>query len=69
MITLHQLLKAAVKQGASDLHLVAGSPPALRVNGRMVRVKSAELLPEDTRRLCYSILTDSQKSEFEEIKE
>lgn len=69
MISLHQLLKAAVKQGASDLHIVAGSPPVLRVNGRMVRVKSEELTPEDARHLCYSILTDAQKSRFEATKE
>ena len=35
MITLHQLLKAAVKQGALDLHIVAGSAPVLRVEGRL----------------------------------
>lgn len=69
MITLHQLLKAAVKQGASDIHIVAGSPPVLRVKGRIVRVKTQSLTPEETRRLCYSILTDSQKSKFEEKKE
>ncbi len=69
MITLHQLLKATVKQDASDLHIVAGSAPALRVKGRMVRVKSTELSGEDTRRICYSILTDIQKSRFEEDKE
>ncbi|MBK7844453.1 MAG: type IV pilus twitching motility protein PilT [Bdellovibrionales bacterium] len=69
MITLHQLLKAAVKQGASDLHLVVGSPPVLRIDGRIVRVKTRDLSGEDTRRLCYSILTDLQKSSFEEHKE
>lgn len=69
MITLHQLLKAAVKQGASDLHIVAGSPPVLRIDGRIVRVKTKDLSGEDTRKLCYSILTDSQKSLFEENKE
>lgn len=69
MITLHQLLKAAVKQGASDLHLVAGSPPVLRVEGRIIRVKSPDLSADDTQQLCYSILTDSQKSRFEATKE
>jgi twitching motility protein PilT len=58
MVTLQQLLKSAVKQDASDLHIVAGSPPVLRVDGRIVRVKTPELNSEDTRRLCYSILTD-----------
>ncbi len=69
MITLHQLLKAAVKQGASDLHIVAGSPPVMRVEGRIVRVKSEEMNAEQTRQICYSILTDSQKSRFEATKE
>lgn len=69
MITLHQLLKAAVKQGASDLHIVAGSPPVLRVEGRIVRVKSGDLTPDNTRSICYSILTDAQKSRFEATKE
>ncbi|MCB0414684.1 MAG: type IV pilus twitching motility protein PilT [Bdellovibrionales bacterium] len=69
MITIQQLLKAVVKQNASDLHLIAGSPPILRVNGRVVRVKTEELSGEDTRKLCYSIITDVQKSKFEEQKE
>ena len=69
MITLHQLLKAAVKQGASDLHIVAGSPPVLRVETRIVRVKAADLTGDQTRELCYSILTDQQKSRFESTKE
>ncbi len=69
MITLHQLLKAAVKQGASDLHIVAGSAPVLRVDGRIVRVKSGDLTADQTRQVCYSILTDSQKSRFEATKE
>jgi twitching motility protein PilT len=69
MINLHQLLKAAVKQNASDLHIVAGSPPVLRVEGRIVRVKSGELSSDQTRQICYSILTDAQKSRFEATKE
>ncbi len=69
MITLHQLLKAAIKQNASDLHIVAGSPPVLRVDGKMIRVKTGELSGDDTRSLCYSILTDVQKARFEAAKE
>ncbi len=69
MITLHQLLKAAVKQGASDLHIVAGSPPVLRVEGKIIRVRSADLTPDQTRQICYSILTDAQRSRFEATKE
>lgn len=69
MITLHQLLKAAVKQGASDLHIVAGSPPVLRVDGRIVRVKSPDLTSDQSREVCYQILTEAQKSRFEATKE
>lgn len=69
MISLQQLLKTVVKQGASDLHLVAGSAPALRIDGRIVRVKSEELTPEQTQNLCYSVLTDEQKARFETQKE
>jgi twitching motility protein PilT len=69
MITLLQLLKFAADQGASDLHLVAGSQPALRVNGKMLRVKTDVLSKDETRKLAYSVLSDFQKSKFEEIKE
>jgi twitching motility protein PilT len=69
MITLLQLLKFATDQGASDLHLVAGSQPALRVNGRVVRIKADSLTKEITRKLCYSVLSDAQKSRLEEEKE
>lgn len=69
MINIHQLLKAAVKQNASDLHIVAGSPPVLRVDGKMVRVKVDELTAAQARELCYSVLTDAQKSRFEATRE
>jgi len=69
MITLLQLLKFATDQGASDLHIVAGSQPALRVNGKIVRVKTEPLTKEQTRKLCYSVLSDTQKGRFEETRE
>lgn len=69
MISMQQLLKTVVKQNATDLHISAGSPPALRVDGRIIRVKSAELSPEEAQKLCYSMLTDEQKAEFENTRE
>lgn len=69
MVSLLQLLKFATDQGASDLHIVAGSQPSLRVNGRIVRVKTETMTKEGTRKLCYSVLSDSQKAKFEEEKE
>ncbi len=69
MANLHQLLKAMVEKGASDLHITTGSPPQLRIDGRLVPLKTAPLTPVDTKQLCYSILTDAQKHKFEEESE
>lgn len=64
-IGLPALLKTMVDQGASDLHLSVGAPPEFRIGGKMVRVKLDPLTSQDTRELCYSVLTDAQKAEFE----
>jgi len=66
---LHQLLKAMVEKGASDLHITTGSPPQLRIDGKLVPLKTPPLNPVDTKQLCYSILTDAQKHRFEEESE
>ncbi len=68
-MNLHQLLKAMVEKGASDLHITTGSPPQLRVDGDLVPLKTAQLTPVETKQLCYSILTDAQKHKFEEENE
>lgn len=68
-MNLHQLLKAMVEKGASDLHITTGSPPQLRVDGELVPLKTAQLTPVETKQLCYSILTDAQKHKFEEENE
>jgi twitching motility protein PilT len=69
MANLHQLLKAMIEKGASDLHITTGSPPQLRVDGRLSPLKSPPLTAPETKQLCYSILTDSQKHRFEEQSE
>jgi twitching motility protein PilT len=66
---LHQLLKAMVEKGASDLHITTGSPPQLRIDGKLVPLKTNPLSPVETKQLCYSILTDAQKHRFEEDSE
>ena len=68
-VTLHQLLKAMIQRGASDLHITVGTAPQLRVDGRLVGLKTGPLTPADTKRLCYSVLTDQQKHRFEEEQE
>ncbi|HOX45770.1 MAG TPA: type IV pilus twitching motility protein PilT [Myxococcota bacterium] len=69
MPNLHQLLKAMIEKGASDLHITTGSPPQLRIDGRLVPLKTPPLTPVETRQLCYSVLTDAQKHRFEEENE
>jgi twitching motility protein PilT len=66
---LHQLLKAMVDRGASDLHITTGTPPQLRVDGELAQLKMNPLSPVDTKQICYSILTDAQKHKFEEDNE
>lgn len=65
MANLHQLLKVMVDKGASDLHITVGSPPQLRIDGALVPLKTSKLSPKETRKLCYSILTENQKQRFE----
>ncbi len=69
MISLHQLLKTMIERGASDLHITTGSPPQLRIDGRLVPLDLPPLGPADSKRLCYSVLTDAQKHRFEEENE
>jgi twitching motility protein PilT len=66
MVTLSTLLRAMLEHKASDMHITSGSPPAFRVNGRILKAKTPLLSPTDTKELCYSVLTDSQKAGFEE---
>jgi twitching motility protein PilT len=66
---IHQLLKAMVDQGSSDLHITTGTPPQIRINGHMVPLKLPPMQPAETKQLCYSILTDAQKRKFEEENE
>lgn len=65
-VNLHQLLKAMLDQGATDLHITTNSPPMLRLDGRLVPLRTPPFKPDDTKALCYSILSDKQKHRFEE---
>ncbi|MFO8070882.1 MAG: PilT/PilU family type 4a pilus ATPase [Polyangia bacterium] len=69
MANLHQLLKAMIEKGASDLHITTGSAPQLRIDGSLVPLKMEPLSPAETKRLCYSILTEEQKVRFEQENE
>src|SRR5690349_893957 len=68
-VNLHQLLKAMVEKGASDMHITAGAPPLLRIDGEVIPLKLPPLSPVDTKQLCYSIMTEEQKIHFEKESE
>ena len=60
------VLTKMVEARASDVHLTAGFPPAVRVRGRIVPMDDyPPLSPQETREIVYSILNDSQRKRFE----
>ena len=70
MLNIYDFLKLMIERGASDLHITTGSPPKLRIVERLVPIEDcSRLTPDNTRELCYSILTDPQKNKFEEKNE
>ena len=69
MTTIQQLLEEMVRRGASDLHLTAGVPPILRLDGDLVPTEHEVLKPETTQQLAYSLMNDQQKKKFEQEKE
>ncbi|RMG58713.1 MAG: type IV pilus twitching motility protein PilT [Deltaproteobacteria bacterium] len=69
MATMHEFLKMMIEKGASDLHITTGLPPTIRVDGRLTPLPFEPLTPTETKKLCYSILTEAQKQRFEEQRE
>jgi twitching motility protein PilT len=65
-VTLSQLLKTLIDQEGTDLHISTNIPPILRIHGSLVPMKMPPLTPNETKQLCYSVLTDAQKHRFEE---
>ena len=66
MVTLAEMLQKVLQAGGSDLHLSSGSPPQLRVDGKLSPMEVPALTPAETKRLAYSVMTDTQKHKFEE---
>lgn len=65
---LDQLLEIADAEDASDLHLTAGAPPVLRINGRLVPVEAKIMTPDDTEAALRQILSDREMERFFEHK-
>ncbi len=64
MASIDELFKIMVAQGASDLHLTSGAPPALRLHGDIAPMEYKELSNQDVQGLVFEILTEKQKKTF-----
>ena len=64
-----ELLAFSAKQGASDLHLSAGLPPMIRVDGDVRRINLPALDHKQVHELIYDIMNDKQRKDFEEFLE
>jgi len=67
MAKIDDLFKLMSDHGASDLHLIAGQPPVLRVNGELERIGSHGVLTHDgLKELLYEITPAAKKDHFEQ---
>ncbi|MDO8885584.1 type IV pilus twitching motility protein PilT [Candidatus Oleimmundimicrobium sp.] len=66
MVDLIKLLPKILESNASDLHITAGMPPIMRVNGKLTHIgEYPKLMPTDTKEIIYSILTQDQREKLE----
>mgnify|MGYP002629369821 CR=1 FL=1 len=64
-----ELLAFSVKNNASDLHLSAGLPPMIRVDGDIRRINLPSLEHKEVHALIYDIMNDKQRKDYEEFLE
>ncbi len=69
MHDINELLIEVLEKEASDLHITAGVPPTIRIDGVLHQLDYPKLLPKDTRELIYSALTQEQREQVERKKE
>ncbi len=65
MLKIKDLLEIAVKRKASDLHITAYNPPAIRIDEKIIPLDEKALSPKESKELCYSLLSESQITKFE----
>ncbi len=68
-VDIAQLLAFAVKNNASDLHLSAGVPPMIRVDGDVKRINMPALSHKEVHSMIYDIMSDKQRKDYEEFLE
>ncbi|NNF52234.1 MAG: type IV pilus twitching motility protein PilT [Gammaproteobacteria bacterium] len=68
-VDIAQLLAFGVKNNASDLHLSAGVPPMIRVDGEVKKINMPPLSHKEVHSMVYDIMNDKQRKDFEEFLE
>jgi twitching motility protein PilT len=66
-LLIDKLLQTVVSQGCSDLHISVGQPPVVRLHGRMRKLETKILTPDDTVALMKSIAPDRCQTELQEV--
>lgn len=66
MVSIEEILQTAMENSASDVHITAGAPPNMRVNGFLIRMKYQSLMPDDTKQMLEGIMNEKQKQLLEE---
>ena len=69
LVTIEDLVQQLVERDGSDLHLGAGTPPMIRIHGRLVAAGDSSLDPDEVRKIVYSILDNEQVRMFEKEQE
>ena len=68
-MNIQELLNFSVQQGASDLHVTAGMPPLIRVDGDIRRINVEAMDHKEVHGLIYDIMNDKQRKDYEEFLE
>lgn len=68
-MTIFDLIDEVTDKKASDLHLVAGTSPALRINGELIFTEKEKLTPDFVKKLSYELLSDIRREKFEKENE
>ena len=68
-MNIQELLNFSVQQGASDLHVTAGMPPLIRVDGDIRRINVDPMDHKEVHALIYEIMNDKQRKGYEEFLE
>ncbi|MDP2308095.1 MAG: type IV pilus twitching motility protein PilT [Pseudomonadota bacterium] len=64
-VRIHDLLRVAIEQKASDIHVSAGEVPAIRIDGEIFRLDLPVLTNDDAKRLAYSMMQEKHRTAFE----